>query len=200
VITNDVIREMKLIEGFNNDWDLTYAIVKGKKKALIDDEKKSEDYGYAKDIFQEFYLGSNLFEKIYKKPSNFGNLTGFMKNEKLLAKKSTLDKLLNFKLGVATSRPRFEALFALRSLIPKYFSESKIVAQEDCKLEKPDPVPLLLAKSKIGCDYAVYVGDSYNDVLAAKRAKMPCIYVGDGDFGDFKVKNVNDIVALEVLK
>lgn len=198
-VGNGIIKEMKQIEGFNNDWDLTYAAIKGKKKALESKERRSKEYACVKDTFQELYLGSRLFERTYKKPASIGNLRGFIKNEKLLIKENTLDRLANFKLGIATGRPRLEALIALRKLIPKYFKKSSLVALEDCEFEKPDPAPLLLVKDMIGCTSPIYVGDTYNDILAARRAKMPCIYVGSEGFGDFKVRDVNGIADLEVL-
>ena len=98
----------------------------------------------------------------------------------------------NYKLGIATSRPRQEALFALNNLgLIKFFNERFIIAQEDTKNEKPAPDPLLEAKRRMGAKQPIYVGDSINDVLAAKSAKMPCIFVGTVKLGDINIRNVN---------
>ena len=42
---------------------------------------------------------------------------------------------------------------------------------------KPDAEPVRYAVDSLGCDRAVYVGDSDIDVLTAKNAELPCISV-----------------------
>ena len=69
-----------------------------------------------------------------------------------------------------TSRPREEALFALEKFYSGLFDPSCVIALEDCKKEKPNPEPLLLAKKILKCKNPVYVGDTINDQLAAKEA------------------------------
>jgi phosphoglycolate phosphatase len=41
--------------------------------------------------------------------------------------------------------------------------------------KKPAADPILLAMKELGCERAVYVGDSEVDILAAKNAKLPCV-------------------------
>ncbi len=41
--------------------------------------------------------------------------------------------------------------------------------------KKPSADPILLAMKELGCERAVYVGDSEVDILAAKNAGLPCI-------------------------
>ncbi len=173
------VDKIKLLAGFNNDWDATYALIYGINKRLKPTARRFKKYTEVKDRFQLIYLGKNF--------------DGLILNEKRLINFSTLSALAKiYKLGIATSRPRQEALFALKNLgLIKFFDERFIVAQEDAKREKPAPDPLLEAKNRLGVKQPIYVGDSVNDVIAAKKAKMPCVYIGDQKLGNFNIKNIN---------
>ncbi len=39
----------------------------------------------------------------------------------------------------------------------------------------------------------VYVGDTINDVIAAKKANIPCIFVGKGKLGDMQITDINNL-------
>lgn len=201
------IEEMKKIPGFNNDWDLSYALIKllktntkkedfkSKAKPVSEQIRKSKDYQKTKDIFQCFYLGQKLFLEIYKRKPSIVFKKGLIANEFLLLNLEILRLLSRkYKLGVATSRPRFEALFALKNLeiTTKFIKEANIVAQEDVPKEKPAPDQLLEAKRRMRSKNPVYIGDSINDVIAAKKAGMTCIFIGN-DLGDIQLSNINQI-------
>ena len=57
-----------------------------------------------------------------------------------------------------------------------------LVGGDTCARRKPDPQPLLFAceSLKVGVEHALMVGDSINDVLAARRANMPVVCVTYG--------------------
>lgn len=202
------IEAMKSIPGFNNDWDLSFALIELLSKgitrkdfeqnisALSEKIKTSADYLAAKDIFQSYYLGSELFKQLYQRPAPIASQTGLIKNETLLLDLKILKKIAEkYKVGVATGRPKFEALFALRNLkiSPQIIKEIYVVGKEDAKREKPFPEPLLRAAELLGCKQPIYVGDSINDILAAQAAAMPCIFVGQSKQADFEVKKTDEI-------
>ncbi len=159
-ISNDSITKLKQTPGFNNDWDVSFALCKEMSDPKLVD-RTSPEYQQMKDYFQKQYLGE-LIQK-----------------EKSLVELKTFEELLKrgLKFGVVTSRPREEALIALRTagIIPKYIKEENIVAQEDAP-EKPSPEPLLLAQKKLGAKNPIYVGDTSSDKLAAERAGFLFIY------------------------
>ena len=150
------IQGLKEQGGYNNDWDLTEAILISRGKAVpkVDIVKK----------FQEFYLGVE-------------GRKGFIENEKWQLNKELLEQLhKEHLLGIVTGRPKEEALFVLRKFgLEKMFDA--IVALEDYPSEKskPDPYPINLALEKINRKKAVYVGDSVDDITAAKRAGVRAI-------------------------
>jgi phosphoglycolate phosphatase-like HAD superfamily hydrolase len=141
-----------------------------------------------KQIFQEVYLGKDLFEDTYGIHPRFYHNEGFIHREKLLIEPGILDELAkNNILAIATGRPRAEAdyplnLFGLR----KYFF--KVLALEDCleeearvlseagkkvSLSKPDPFMLdaIAADQKNPVAGYFYIGDMPDDMSAAKRSK-----------------------------
>ncbi len=202
------INVMKEISGFNNDWDLSYELIRllimgiirsdfsQKARIVTKQIKRTNRYLKIKDIFQAYYLGEKIFSYIYKRPPLVSNSSGLINEEPLLPRIGVIEKLFNkYKLGVATSRPRFEALYTLRNLqvTPKYIQERFIVAQEDVLLEKPYPDSLIEAKKRMKVENPIYVGDSINDRIAAKSAGMKCIFVGIRKFGDYQIENVNQL-------
>lgn len=146
------IQEYKNRGGFNNDWDLTRKILKDYGKRI---EKKA-----VIDVFQGVYLGENY--------------NGLIKNEKwLLATRILEDIKKSFKLGIVTGRPRKEACFALERFgTEAYFPV--VVTMDDVPLKKakPDPFGIRLALKRLGTHKAFYVGDTVDDMRAARRTNM----------------------------
>ena len=202
------IEAMKAIPGFNNDWDLSFELLRllsegvkrkefSKKAMLVSNQvRESKEYQYIKDMFQSYYLGNNLFYQVYNRESPIEFSKGLITNEVLLIDLAVLNLLAQkYRLGIATSRPRFEALFALKNLkvTPDIIEEKYIVAQEDAVREKPAPDPLLEAKTRMKATKPIYIGDSINDTIASQKANMPCIFIGIDKLGDIQVTDVNNI-------
>lgn len=133
-------------------------------------------------IFQEVYLGKELFELTEKRRPLYWKKRGLIYNERPVFRKSTLEHLkqLGLQLGIATGRPFFEAEFILKQfdLLPLFDAITtiddvrKAEAQTQQVLRKPDPYSLLKTAEKIGLKKRfLYVGDLPDDILAANRAK-----------------------------
>lgn len=133
-------------------------------------------------IFQEIYLGKALFEKIEKVPARFWMKKGLIHREKLIFRKSLLEKLkeMGAVLGITTGRSRFEAAYALRHFgIESFFDAITTMdeirnAEADMKqsLRKPHPFSLIRTAEKLGSHRRfLYIGDLPDDILTAKRAK-----------------------------
>jgi phosphoglycolate phosphatase-like HAD superfamily hydrolase len=141
-----------------------------------------------KQIFQEIYLGKDLFKSTYGIPEKVYSGDGYINREKLLVKKSSLESLSkNNILAIATGRPKIEAgypldLFALR----KYFEiilalddcireERRVLEQEGEKvsLSKPNPYMLdaIAEIKKNEASLLYYIGDMPDDMEAASRSK-----------------------------
>lgn len=182
------IQGLKEEGGYNNDWDLTEAILIHRGKSIPRDEIVEK--------FQELYRGTE-------------EQAGFIENEKWLLSIGLLEQLRErHSLGIVTGRPREEARYVLKKFDLEALFDV-VIAMEDYPPQKakPDPYPINLALEKMGKSNAIYVGDSVDDMIAAKRANVRpigCISPGVsvGQLKDLLIKNgattilddVNDIV------
>lgn len=97
--------------------------------------------------------------------------------------KDSLERLkaAGLALAVCTNKPSGATRQILRDLgIEHLFAV--VVGGDDVPALKPDPshVNAVLDRLGVAHDQAVYVGDSINDVLAAKGARVRCIVVSFG--------------------
>jgi phosphoglycolate phosphatase-like HAD superfamily hydrolase len=140
-----------------------------------------------KQIFQEVYLGKDLFAATYGRDPQFYQDEGLIHREKPLIDRSMLEALAeNSILAIATGRPRAEAQYPLaRFNLERYFTD--VLALEDCleeekrrsqtggkriSLSKPDPFMLdaIAAKQKNPVAGCFYIGDMPDDMIAAKKS------------------------------
>jgi len=148
-----------------------------------------------KQIFQEIYLGEDLFRSTYHLDSAVYCGQGFILREKVLIDRQLLAELAGENvLAIATGRPRAEAQYPLdRFDLGQYFSQ--ILTLEDClaeekrifeqegrviSLSKPNPFMLdaIAAKCREPIDRFFYIGDMPDDMLAAAGAATNCRGIG----------------------
>jgi len=179
-ISSSAIMKMKNTPGFNDDIDLIYAVVKNWKK-VGKNERKTRDYVSMRQRFDEIYWGTQ-------------KTAGTKKYERHIIRKSTLRRLASkYKLGIVTGRTRRETDWALRGM-RAYFKQAAIITSDDTNYRKPSPAPLILARKRLGVKNALYVGDTVNDFLAAKRAKFPYIHIGNSVPSAQKISDVNQLL------
>ncbi len=167
--TDEEIENIKKKPNSNNDWVVTYALATDYTGELSKLDRTNAKYLEMKEAFQKFYLD------------------GLIDKEEIYMDKAYVRAILKkgLKIGVVTSRPRFEALYVLKRI--GGFDEQFVMAQEDCTEEKPSPKPIneLVAKMKV--KNPAYIGDTINDRLAAERAGVRYEEVN-------KTQDVNDIL------
>ncbi len=135
-----------------------------------------------KRIFQELYLGRELFEEIYEEPPLIWKSEGYIERERLIPSRESLDTLSGrHSLSIATGRPRVEAhhaidRFGLSSFFAAVVTEDDVLQAESSEkrpLRKPDPFSLMRCMENSGFsrgDIVSYVGDMPDDMIAAKEA------------------------------
>jgi len=153
-ITRDDIAEKKASSGFNNDWDLSLALITEHVKENV------PSFQQVKDVFQDLYLGTD--EK-----------KGFYTTESLIPSKSLLAFCANkVPLAIVTGRPKDEAkLFLDLYGIGDYFGHA--VCMEDTEKGKPDPQPVKKALDLLGITAGkdvIMIGDTPDDSRAAVAA------------------------------
>jgi HAD superfamily hydrolase (TIGR01548 family) len=157
-----------------------------------------------KRMFQEIYLGP-FFKTIHGIPPRFYSGRGLFESERLMVRKESLRILSKrVKMGIASGRPRAEAILGLRNFgIDRYFRS--LVTLEDCEAEqeriltsegkrvdvsKPHPFSIIravrqLGQGKVRC---AYVGDIPDDIEAANRAKEEIDIISVGCLGPYTDK------------
>ena len=164
-----------------------------------------------KRIFQELYLGKQ-FASSTRLPPLFYKGPGYYLRERLLIPRPILTSLRKrVRMGIASGRPRFEALLALKRFRLHSLFDS-IVTLEECEDEetrilkktgarvkrtKPHPYPLLKAARKTGIHRVRcgYIGDVVDDMHAARAAKKTVDIIAIG----FTRGQANKRSAKEVL-
>ncbi|MFH1850561.1 MAG: histidinol-phosphate transaminase [archaeon] len=143
-IAQEEIQGFKDIGGYNNDWDLTAAII-ADRNVLVEKERIIAG-------FQDYYRR-------------------FRDDETLMFSGETIQRLYcKYRLGIVTGRPREEAIYTLERLgILQYFDVIVALGDYPPEKSKPDPCGIELAIKRIGCE-AIYIGDTIDDQKAAEAA------------------------------
>jgi HAD superfamily hydrolase (TIGR01548 family) len=159
-LTDDDIAGAKAEGNANNDWKLTQRLLaaKGVRRSL--DEVTS--------VFEELYQGQS-------------DAPGLRRHERLMMSAERLRALgRSHRLAVVTGRPRSDALrfldeHGLRDLF------STVVTMEDGPA-KPDPFPVRAALERLGAQQAWMLGDTPDDLRAARAAGvLPVGVVAPGE-------------------
>jgi HAD superfamily hydrolase (TIGR01548 family) len=208
-VSGDEVEEIKRTPGLNGDWDATWTLVGKRLHGRVVPPGAADRGSYAyrrlQNVFQTYYLGDALWRQMAGGEPPFPWTDPFIRRETPLVGLETLQRLERFKLGIATSRPRAEALMALRQhLLDRFFQEPAVICLEDALHQKPHPAPLQELVRRLRCRRPVYVGDTVNDALAAEAAGMPFIYVrGERSLDPqlearcrFVVQSVDEVVSL----
>jgi histidinol-phosphate aminotransferase len=152
--------------GMNDDWALTSRLIS--RKAREAGRSLEVPVERVIPVYQERYLGA------------------LAATERWLAPEGLLARLgKRFRLGIVTGRPRAEVdlAFALDGAARGLFGA--VVAREDVAPRlKPDPAGIDRALGALGCgrDGSIYVGDSADDMRAARAAgirAIGCVAPGD---------------------
>jgi len=159
-LTPEDVARAKAGGGATNDWELT-------RKLLLEREVEV-DLEEVTDRFEALYQGTD-------------ETPGLRRCESLRFDRETLERLsTKYLLAVVTGRPRSDARrFLEEQDIANLISTT--VCMEDGP-SKPDPAPVRLALAKLGAKTAWMVGDTPDDMRAARGASvLPLGLVAVGD-------------------
>ncbi len=147
-LTDDAPREAKARPGTNNDWVLT--------RDLLAEAGVEVSLEEVTERFEELYQGT---------PDE----PGLCALEELTVSRALLERLRGrARLAVVTGRTREDALRTLDGAGLTELFET-MVCMHDAP-SKPDPAPLRLAMERLGVRRAWMLGDTVDDITAARRA------------------------------
>ncbi|MBK6735202.1 MAG: aminotransferase class I/II-fold pyridoxal phosphate-dependent enzyme [bacterium] len=147
-VTREQVAAAKAVPGANDDWEVT-------RRLLLE---RGLDVPLAQVVaeFQAHYLGGD-------------GRPGLCERESLIPSRRTLAELAaRLPLGIVTGRPRAEALrFLDRFGLSDLFA---CMVSRDDAAPKPDPAPVREALRRLGIERAWMVGDTPDDITAARAA------------------------------
>jgi histidinol-phosphate aminotransferase len=159
-VTPNDIAAAKARGNCSDDWELTRGLCAAAGVEL--------SFDTVRDVFEEIYQGGE-------------GTPGLKLKEHLFVDVDVLRKWSEtFPLGIVTARPRKDAVELLERFdLAGFFAA--VVAREDA-VSKPDPAPVRLALDRIGVRRAWMVGDTVDDLAAARAAGVvPLAVANDGD-------------------
>ena len=87
----------------------------------------------------------------------------------LLAEK--LQKRFSSKISIVSGRGKESIKYSLKSLLNKFdLTNSAFLEDEPRELAKPNPESLIRSINGMNCNHCIYVGDSMEDFIMAKKA------------------------------
>ena len=147
-------------------------------------------------IFQELYLGADLFERIYNEPAIIIQSTGYAEHEALVINTGTLTAISNkLPLGVVSDRPRGEVERSLKARKGDHYFQAVITLDEINQARAkpiPSPWPLLELARQLHPNPAnmAYVGANVGDIQAARAANKTIHFTAVGCLMDAYNKEV----------
>ncbi|HIA04046.1 MAG TPA: HAD family hydrolase [Myxococcales bacterium] len=203
------VHALKQAGGFNNDWELSSALVRGlaargehfdidqyaaELTALgggthavnllfgelnSDQERIMGPTQELKRFFQELYLGETLFRADYGADRKHYTGPGYIDREETILSTAFLSAR-NEKLGIATGRPRMEARYALERFGTDSLFQALVTHDCACEAGQPGkPNPWILLEA----------------AKQLNEAPESCVYVGDQP-DDMRAANAAGMAAI----
>ena len=124
-------------------------------------------------VFDQMFYGTELYYKLFKKQSKFSG-QGFIENDVNLLRNDLVEKLkMKFKnkLAIVTGRGRESIRYTLKNLLDEFdLRNSTFLEDESRDLAKPNSQPLIKSIRGLDSTCCLYVGDSMEDYIMAKKA------------------------------
>ena len=124
-------------------------------------------------IFDQLFYGPELYKKLFKNNSEFMEL-GLIKNDIVIINDSLITKLktkFNSKISIVTGRGKESVRYSLKNLVDEFdLDNSAFLEDESRNMAKPNPSSLIRAIKGMKSNNSIYVGDSMEDLIMAKKA------------------------------
>ena len=123
-------------------------------------------------IFDQFFYGPELYQKLFKNPSKFSE-PGLIEQDDVILNDSLIKKFqkrFDSKIAMVTGRGKESVRYSLKEMLEKFDLENSVFLEDESReLAKPNPKPLLDSIKGMNSALTLYVGDSMEDFIMAKR-------------------------------
>ena len=124
-------------------------------------------------IFDQIFYGPDLYEKLFKIKSKFLE-SGLIENDIIIINNPLISKLktkFNSKISIVTGRGKESVRYSLKNLLDQFdLNDSTFLEDESREIAKPNPFSLVRAIKGMNIRNSIYVGDSMEDLIMAKKA------------------------------
>ena len=159
-------------------------------------------------IFDQLFYGPELYSKLFKNTSKFSE-SGLIENDVVIFNNDLADKLENKfhkQISMVTGRGKESVKYSLKNLLEKFdLQNSMFLEDEPRELAKPNPQSLVNSITGMNSKSCLYVGDSMEDFIMAKKATILgnnttfCGIIGTSKNPDEKLQLFGENEAILVL-
>ena len=124
-------------------------------------------------IFDQLFYGPELYQKLFGNSSKFSE-PGLIEQDDVILNNSlleTLQKKFDTKIAIVTGRGKESISYSLKTLLQKFDLKNSVFLEDESReLAKPNPQPLINSIKGMNSVSTLYVGDSMEDFIIAKKA------------------------------
>ena len=124
-------------------------------------------------IFDQLFYGPELYQKLFKNSSKFSE-SGLIEQDDVILNNSLIEKLqkkFDSKIAIVTGRGRESISYSLKTLLEKFDLKNSVFLEDESReLAKPNPQSLLDSIKGMNSISTLFVGDSMEDSIMAKKA------------------------------
>ena len=126
-------------------------------------------------IFDQLFYGPELYFKLFNTVSKFSDV-GLIENDDVIFNNELslkLQKKFDKQISMVTGRGRQSVNYSLKHLLEKFdLTNSVFLEDESRDLAKPNPQALVNCIQGMNSESCLYVGDSMEDFIMAKKASI----------------------------
>ncbi|MDH3657758.1 MAG: HAD family hydrolase [Nitrosopumilus sp.] len=123
-------------------------------------------------IFDQLFYGPELYQKLFRKSSKFSE-PGLIEQDDVILNDLLIEKLqkrFGSKIAMVTGRGKESVSYSLKTLLEKFDLKNSVFLEDESRdIAKPNPKPLLDSIQGMNSVSTLYVGDSMEDFIMAKK-------------------------------
>ena len=123
--------------------------------------------------FDQLFYGPKLYSKLFQKSSKFSD-PGLIENDDVIFNDNLSEKLqkkFGKQISMVTGRGKESVRYSLKHLLEKFDLINSVFLEDESRdLAKPNPQALINSISGMNSKSCLYVGDSMEDFLMAKKS------------------------------
>ena len=125
--------------------------------------------------FDQLFYGPELYSKLFQNPSKFSE-PGLIENDDVIFNDNLSEKLqkkFGKQISMVTGRGKESVRYSLKHLLEKFDLINSVFLEDESRdLAKPNPQALINSISGMNSKSCLYVGDSMEDFLMAKKSTI----------------------------